>query len=400
MICIAGKNEIAVYGLRLALETLGLDNVVVCANRSDDGQSNWQPSLIRYAREFGVPVLSLSDLYKIPDLLFLSLEFDRIIQPKKFASSELYNIHFSRLPAYKGVYTSAWPILNGENQSGVTLHKIDSGIDTGDIITQIEFDLSPQETARSLYFKYMAAASSLLDESMSLLIAGNPKSSPQSAAGSTYYGKSSIDYGNPEIRFDCTASQVSQQIRAFSFREFQVPTAYGLSVSECIILESRSKQKAGKIISSDADGVRVATIDFDVHLNRDRSLDLLNMFERGSHISRKQIEDHAEFLNLKSRQGWSALMIAAYRGDTEACRYLLDSGANPELTNCNGTTPLMYAKEYAARTGDLTTAKLLIENGATITQVDSFGRTVIDYCLLNDQSDLADRISLLSEGVS
>ena len=104
------------------------------------------------------------------------------------------------------------------------------------------------------------------------------------------------------------------------------------------------------------------------------------MIESGVHISAKQIEDHAEFINLKSRRGWTALMIAAYRGDVGLCRDLLASGANPGLSNCNGTTALMYAKEYAAGTSDLSVASLLVKNGADLAQMDAFGRTVI--CLL------------------
>ena len=65
----------------------------------------------------------------------------RLLQspPKNFLNARLYNIHFSYLPAYKGMFTSALPIKNGEVDSGVTLHKIESGIDTGDIIDQIKF---------------------------------------------------------------------------------------------------------------------------------------------------------------------------------------------------------------------------------------------------------------------
>ena len=48
------------------------------------------------------------------------------------------------------MYTSYWPIKNGEKKSGVTLHKIDSGIDTGDIISQLSFDID-EDTLFSLY---------------------------------------------------------------------------------------------------------------------------------------------------------------------------------------------------------------------------------------------------------
>src|SRR5690606_13123102 len=94
------------------------------------------------------------DLYNIENLLFLSLEYDRIIRPEIFKSSKLYNLHFSLLPAYKGVFTSILPILNGERQTGVTLHKIDNGIDTGDIIFQKNIDITEDINSLQLYKRY------------------------------------------------------------------------------------------------------------------------------------------------------------------------------------------------------------------------------------------------------
>ena len=74
-------------------------------------------------------------------IFFISLEFDKIINTSLFKTTNLFNIHFSLLPRYKGMYTSILPILNGDKISGVTLHKIDRGIDTGDIIDKCSFRL-------------------------------------------------------------------------------------------------------------------------------------------------------------------------------------------------------------------------------------------------------------------
>ncbi len=87
------------------------------------------------------------------------------------------------------MYTSAWPILNGEEKSGVTLHCIDSGIDTGDIIDQISFQLEENETAKSLYLKYIRFGTELVIKNLPSLIAGNFVKSKQSAKKSTYYSK-------------------------------------------------------------------------------------------------------------------------------------------------------------------------------------------------------------------
>lgn len=58
--------------------------------------------------------ITLEQAYEIENLIFISCEFDQLIKPEKFNSPFLYNIHFSLLPAYKGMYTSALPLYNGE----------------------------------------------------------------------------------------------------------------------------------------------------------------------------------------------------------------------------------------------------------------------------------------------
>jgi len=139
--------------LEYALARLGTDRVLACPNGNNDGVSRWQPSLRGFANEWGVQVVSLTDLYEHDDLVFITLEFDRIVRPDLFRSHRLFNIHFSKLSAYKGMCTAAWPILNGEALAGVPLHKIDEGIDTGDVIDQVGIPIprsTPPETSISI----------------------------------------------------------------------------------------------------------------------------------------------------------------------------------------------------------------------------------------------------------
>ena len=65
-----------------------------------------------------------------------------ILNIDKFFSKELFNFHFSLLPKYRGCHTNFFQIYNGEKISGVTLHKIDNGIDTGPIIDQLKFSIN------------------------------------------------------------------------------------------------------------------------------------------------------------------------------------------------------------------------------------------------------------------
>lgn len=131
------------------------ENIFVVINKTDSGVNLWQKSLKKYALDNNIKIKTLEDCYDIKDLIFFSLEFDRIIKTEFFKTKKMYNIYFSLLPAYKGMYTSALPIINGEKYSGVTLHKIDNGIDTGDIIDQIKFEIDLNDTARDLYLKYI-----------------------------------------------------------------------------------------------------------------------------------------------------------------------------------------------------------------------------------------------------
>lgn len=266
-ICIAGKNDIAIDVCRYVIEHYPQANVYALINRNESGEDGWQKSYLKYTRfEPRVVHSTLEEMYDIEDLVFISTEYDRIIKPQMFKTNRLYNIHFSLLPAYKGVYMSAWPILNGEEYTGVTLHEIEQGIDTGDIIAQKKFKISHRETAFSLYSKFIKYGTALVIKNIDHLIRHTYKSHPQSIIGSTYYSKESIDYSNITINLNATATQIDRQIRAFYFPIYQVAQVYGCKIKFTKITETKSKLKPGTIISEDENSIKVSTIDYDIIL--------------------------------------------------------------------------------------------------------------------------------------
>lgn len=232
MICIAGKNQIAIDALSFLLKDKGISKNEICVipNKNDAGVDGWQPSLKKFALQNSVPLVDIQYLYTLEDLVFFSLEFDRIIRPYKFASNKLYNIHFSLLPKYKGMYTSAWPILRGERISGVTLHEIDEGIDTGRIIAQRKFEIPLEYTSRDLYFKYMEEGFSLFVEYFDAVVSNSYESIEQPFEDSTYFDRFSIDYSNIQINLKKTSFEIYNQIRAFIFPEFQLPKIDGMEI--------------------------------------------------------------------------------------------------------------------------------------------------------------------------
>lgn len=273
LICIAGKNDIAVNAINYLYQK-GYNNApytlgVLC-NKNDIGKDSWQKSLKKCARELGIKEYILEELYHLKDLVFISLEYDKIINIDRFRSRKLYNIHFSLLPKYKGMYTSAWPILNNESKSGVTLHKIDSGIDTGEIIDQLDFEIGKQDTARDLYFKYLKKGEDLFKKNIKMLIENdNISSIKQSLDNSTYYSKKTIDYGNLSIDINKTAYEIQTQLRAFTFREFQVPKILGRHIIKSEIISENSKLKAGNIIEECDEYLILSTIDYNIKLYKE-----------------------------------------------------------------------------------------------------------------------------------
>lgn len=269
-ICIAGKNSIAVDALGHILKNFGDKQILFLPNKTDDGVDDWQPSFKKFASSRSVRQTSLEELYDIGPLVFISLEFAEIIRPARFRSSELFNIHFSLLPKYKGMFTSAHPLLNGERSSGVTLHKIDAGIDTGDIVDQLEFAISIEDTARDLYFKYLKNAYALFAKNIERIVSGNYAQMPQPGILSSYYSKKSIDYSSLKIDFIKTAFEVHNQFRAFTFREYQIPIFNGCQIIRSEITAARSTFKPGTLVEEDDASFLVATIDYNIRLIKDK----------------------------------------------------------------------------------------------------------------------------------
>lgn len=374
MICIAGKNAIAVGALVELVRRGWRERLVVCPNRTDTGVSTWQPSLALFARQLGVRVVQLDEVQTIDDLVFISLEFDRIIRPQRFRSSRLYNIHFSALPAYKGMYTSALPILHGRNRSGVTLHVIDHGIDTGPIIERRLFDIPDTYTARDLYYRYMDEGLKLFSERVDDLVGGMPDSVPQAAERSTYNSKAAIDYENLKIDLNDTADGVIRQLRAFSFREYQTPMVAGMEVGEWTVLPSRSLTRPGRVEPVDEDTLVVSTIDYQVELGRHRAWD---WFDFTSGPDRRVVASlDNRYIDCRDAEGKTPLLRAVIRNDAGLCRALLDRGAAPDCGDMDGKPPLMYAEEK--EDGD-EIVSILLKYGANASKVDRFGHKVSDF---------------------
>ena len=224
IICIAGKNQCSIDFLKFTAKKIKKRNILVLPNKSDKGKLTWQPSLRSYAEKNNFKITNLKSLYKIENLIFISIEFEEIINLKNFKTKELFNFHFSLLPKYRGCHTNFFQLYFGEKNSGVTLHKIDNGIDTGPIISNIKFKININDNALVNYKRLMKSSSLLYRKNFVKIIKNNYKEKKQNNKRSTYFSRSSVNYDKMK-HFSIKKMNLKffHKIKAFIFPPLQLP---------------------------------------------------------------------------------------------------------------------------------------------------------------------------------
>jgi len=235
-ICIAGKNECAVDAIKFLLyKKIEKNKILVLPNFNDRGEDDWQPSLKKFARKNRIKITNLEKLYSVKQLFFFSLEYDKIININKFRSTNLFNFHFSLLPKYRGCHTNFLQIYNGEKFSGVTLHKIDKGIDTGDIIDQIKFKVKINDTAFDNYKKLMKFAIKLLKKNLSKILNNKYRLKKQLLSNGSYYNKASVNYKKRlKINMKNFSIKTHNKIRSLIFPGYQYPFVNGIKIVKSV----------------------------------------------------------------------------------------------------------------------------------------------------------------------
>ena len=380
-ICIAGKNNIAVDMLCHALKFFDATDVIVLTNKTDTGCDSWQKSLLKAARDKDIRIGELSDLYEMDELVFLSLEYDKLIKPELFSSKKLFNIHFSLLPKYKGHFTSAWPILNGEVKSGVTLHYIDDGIDTGPVVAQQAFEIDHNDTARDLYLKYLKFGTELVVSHFNRIIENDLiDSKVQPTIGASFYSVKSIDYNNIFIDTNKTANEIHNQLRAYTFREYQLPKLLGQSVTYSKIQSQKSTLNPGEILVETDYTLEIATVDNNLLVYKDVYPAVLECCRQGDINALKECSAYLLNIDTKNKLGWTPLMVAVYHKHIEVVKFLVESGAGVNEVNYKGTTVSMYTRNRVSMDSDsLAILRFLHYSGADFRVSDNTGKSLVDY---------------------
>jgi len=232
---------------------------------------------------------------------------------------------------------------------------------------------------RDLYQTNMKYGKKLILEYIEELIMGKPTSYPQPVENSSYFSKKSIDYSQLEIDLNQTAECICNQIRAFSYREFQLPEVYNKRIIDVKIMSEKSKGKPGTIILETEEFILLNTIDYNIAMFADRLEELLKACGEGNIAIVKDICTVSRHINDYDMGGMTPLMAAVSTNQKEVVRFLIAQGADVNAVDNNGTTVLMHAKDAFVKFNDNTIFKLLVSLGANLDAEDYAGHTIYDY---------------------
>jgi UDP-4-amino-4-deoxy-L-arabinose formyltransferase/UDP-glucuronic acid dehydrogenase (UDP-4-keto-hexauronic acid decarboxylating) len=132
-----------------------------------------------------------------------------------------WNLHPGPLPRYAGLNAPSWAIYRGEQRHGVTVHRMEQGIDTGDIAYQETFPIGAEETGLSLALRCAESGLALLQRLLEDAAAGAVPRRAQDPAQRSYFGRGVPQGGR--IDWQAPARRIFDFVRACDYHPFASP---------------------------------------------------------------------------------------------------------------------------------------------------------------------------------
>ena len=205
-----------------ALMRNGFEMAAIFTHRDDPQERIWFDSAAELGASRNIPVFAPDDInHPIwveeiralkPDIIF-SFYYRNMVGPSilEIPRAGCLNLHGSLLPRYRGRCPINWVLVNGEKETGVTLHYMTPRPDDGDIVCQKEIRISDDDTAMSLHEKLRDASAMMLDEILPQIKSGTAPRKAQDHSKATYYGGRGAEDG--KIEWSKTATNVRDLVR-------------------------------------------------------------------------------------------------------------------------------------------------------------------------------------------
>ncbi|HEX5222657.1 MAG TPA: methionyl-tRNA formyltransferase [Verrucomicrobiae bacterium] len=266
-----GTPELAAASLNALLHEPAFEIVAVVTqpDRPKGRDLKLQPAPVKQtALAAGVPVLQplkardekfIAELEKLRPELIAVAAFGQIL-PKAILDLPRWgclNVHTSLLPKYRGASPIQSAILNGETETGVTIMKMDAGLDTGDILTQRITPIQDEDNAATLHDRLAQLGARLLVQTIHDYVAGKIEPRPQQHELATHVARIKKEEGR--IDWKQSARAIWNRIRAFTpwpgaftFLPGQ-PQPVLLKIWQAEVLSGQGTP--GEILSSDKGGI-------------------------------------------------------------------------------------------------------------------------------------------------
>lgn len=264
-------SDVGYLGLQVLLE-LGAEIPAVFTHADDPHEEIWFRSVAELAARHDIPVhtdvrLDAPEWLErlrgwAPEFLF-SFYYRRMLATAvlETATRGALNLHGSLLPRYRGRSPTNWVLVNGERETGVTLHYMVAKPDAGDIVAQRRVPIGDDDTALTLYRKQAAAAEALLRETLPQLAAGTAPRLPNDVTAGSYFGGRTPADGR--IDWAAPARTIYNLVRAVThpwpgaFAHFEARPLFVWWAQPAA--EVAGDGAAGEVVATDAEGLTVRT---------------------------------------------------------------------------------------------------------------------------------------------
>lgn len=234
-------------------------------------------TLKNYATEFGIDYLSSvkinepSFIEKVTSYecdLLVSMSFNQIFRAEILKSTKhgVINCHAGKLPFYRGRNILNWALINDEKEFGITVHFVDEGIDTGDIILQRVFPITDEDSYASLLQIAYVECANILYDAIKLMQAKNFERINQSTIHPTGFYCGTRSAGDEIINWDQNSRDLFNFIRALNHpgpkaTSFLNEIEVKINSSNFIQDAPSYKGTVGQILSKTRNGFLVKTRD-------------------------------------------------------------------------------------------------------------------------------------------
>lgn len=192
-------HDMGCLGVQAVLDA-GYDIAAIFTHADNPGENVFFGSVSRLAADAGIPVYAPDDVNHpiwserisqlAPDVIF-SFYYRHLLSDAilELAPAGAFNLHGSLLPKYRGRAPLNWVLVNGETETGVTLHRMVKRADAGAIIEQQHVAISPDDTALTLHHKLCQTARRVLEQALPAIMRKETHDVAQNESEATYFGR-------------------------------------------------------------------------------------------------------------------------------------------------------------------------------------------------------------------